>query len=74
MKLELTSKSEWEKPGTDHALNDDEVPKYIGPERRKNQRRVTVDRREMIRFESTLGRRTLGDRRGELKLWDGRNF
>ncbi|MBL1277634.1 MAG: hypothetical protein COB30_016250 [Ectothiorhodospiraceae bacterium] len=73
MELELVSKSEQDTPGTDSALDGD-MPKYVGPERRKSLRRITVDRREMIRFESKSDRRTKGDRRGEQKLWDGRNF
>lgn len=48
--------------------------KYTGPERRKAPRRVTVDRREMVRFESTKDRRQNGDRRLNTRMWDGRDF
>jgi len=73
MELELVSKTESEKPSGDQPLADGAL-KYTGPERRKDARRITVDRREMVRFESNTDRRARGDRRGELKLWDGRNF
>lgn len=48
-------------------------PVYKGMERRKAQRRITVDRREMIRFEST-DRRRGQERRGSLGLWKQRDF
>ena len=73
MELELMPKNEPEKaPETQGPVDGPLV--YTGPERRKGLRRVTVDRREMARFESKLDRRRGGDRRIELKLWDGRNF
>lgn len=46
---------------------------YTGPERRKRTRRITADRREMVRFESKPDRRSGGDRRVELRMWDGRD-
>ncbi|HEC20206.1 MAG TPA: hypothetical protein ENI97_12800 [Gammaproteobacteria bacterium] len=48
--------------------------KYVGPERRKAPRRVTVDRREMVRFENTPDRRQNGDRRISTRMWDGRDI
>lgn len=47
---------------------------YTGPDRRKTVRRVTVDRREMVRFESKPDRRSGKDRRQEMKMWDGRDL
>jgi hypothetical protein len=73
MELELVPKSEPatipENPGAK------EKPLvYTGPERRRGLRRITVDRREMARFEARTDRRHGVDRRADLKLWDGRNF
>lgn len=53
--------------------NNEELPKYIGPSHRKGRRRVLVDRREMIRFETKADRRSGDDRRFELQLWDRRD-
>lgn len=73
MELELMPKSEPEKaPGNQSTQEEPLV--YTGPERRKGSRRITVDRREMARFEAKPDRRHGMDRRSELKLWDGRNF
>lgn len=47
---------------------------YTGPDRRKNVRRIKVDRREMVRFENTPDRRQNGDRRLKTRIWDGRDF
>lgn len=47
---------------------------YTGPDRRKAPRRITVDRREMVRFEETKDRRQNGDRRLKTRMWDGRDF
>lgn len=73
MELELVPKSE---PAQipDNLGPKDGPLKYTGPERRKGSRRVTVDRREMARFEEKTDRRHGMDRRADLKLWDGRNF
>ena len=73
MELELMPKSEPEK-GLDSQGPQDGQLVYTGPERRKGLRRVTMNRREMARFEAAPDRRQETDRRGELKLWDGRNF
>jgi hypothetical protein len=73
MELELMPKSEPEKAPESHGLDDGPLV-YTGPERRRAPRRVTVDRREMARFEAKQDRRHGMDRRGDLKLWDGRNF
>jgi hypothetical protein len=48
--------------------------KYTGPDRRKAPRRITVDRREMVRFENKPDRRQNGDRRLQTRMWDGRDF
>lgn len=47
---------------------------YTGSERRKALRRIKVDRREMVRFETTPDRRQAGDRRLKTRMWDGREF
>ena len=73
MELELVPKSEPEKIPNTVGPQDGPL-KYTGPERRKGLRRVTVDRREMARFEEKTDRRHMVDRRVDLKLWDGRNF
>lgn len=73
MELELMPKSEPGKAPGSHGRQDGPLV-YTGPERRKALRRVMVDRREMVRFEAKQDRRHGGDRRGDLKLWDGRNF
>lgn len=52
----------------------EEAPAYTGPERRKAQRRQTVDRREMMRFEAKSGRRSGNDRRKTTGLWKNRDF
>ncbi len=52
----------------------EEAPVYDGPERRKAQRRQTVDRREMMRFEAKSGRRSGNDRRKPTGLWKNRDF
>lgn len=47
---------------------------YNGPERRRTQRRQTVDRREMIRFEPAKEPRRSGtERRKTGDVWGGRN-
>ncbi len=51
-----------------------EVPAYTGPERRKQQRREKVDRREMVRFEEKTDRRSGQDRRRPRGLWKNRDF
>lgn len=49
-------------------------PIYTGPERRVAQRRLEVDRREMMRFEAKSGRRSGNDRRKPVGLWKNRAF
>jgi len=47
---------------------------FNGVERRRDHRRVAVDRREMVRFEMDKEPRRSGkDRRGPLSMWDGRD-
>ncbi len=73
MQLELMPNSEPEK-GPDNQVAQNGSLLYDGPERRKGQRRQTVDRREMVRFEIKTDRRHGLERRGDIKLWKGRNF
>jgi len=70
MELKLVPKDEWE----NEAGPEDAPLQHIGPDRRKETRRITVDRREMVRFESTPDRRHNGDRRLNTRMWDGRDF
>lgn len=51
-----------------------ESPAYAGPERRKEQRRERVDRREMVRFQANSDRRGGHERRNTLGLWKNRDF
>ena len=54
----------------------DETEPYTGPERRIEQRRRTVDRRELVRFEpGKEDRRKLPDRRKtKTDTWDQRDI
>lgn len=52
----------------------EEIPAYTGPERREQQRRQKVDRREMVRFEEKTDRRSGQDRRRPQGLWKNRDF
>ena len=73
MELELVPKEQIDQKVT--AQESEEAPLvYTGPERRKKVRRVTVDRREMVRFENKPDRRSGGDRRIATRMWDGRDF
>ena len=47
---------------------------YDGPERRKGQRRKGHDRRNKIRFEQKVDRRSGKERRGVEGLWKLRDF
>lgn len=71
MELELVPKEAFDRSAVQEA--NEEQPEYIGPERRRGPRRIVVDRREMIRFETRDDRRSGNDRRLELQLWDGRD-
>ncbi len=73
MELELMTESEPEKV-PDHQGEQNEQRLYEGQERRKEQRRQTVDRREMVRFEIKSDRRQGVERRDKNNLWKDRNF
>lgn len=47
---------------------------YTGSERRKQSRRILVDRRVDFRFEAKPDRRGSDERRTDQKLWNGRHF
>ena len=72
MELELVPKDETSRSAVEQGVQE-EKPVYLGPERRKNIRRITVDRREMVRFEDRTDRRHGRERRVELQLWNGRD-
>jgi hypothetical protein len=73
MELELVPKDAPVEKADENAPQDGPL-KYTGPDRRKAPRRVTVDRREMVRFENKPDRRQNGDRRLQTRMWDGRDF
>ncbi len=73
MELELIPKNEWKNEVKPEGLQDGFL-QYIGPDRRRATRRITVDRREMVRFENTPDRRYNGDRRLSSRMWNGREF
>jgi len=73
MELKLVPKDEWENEVGCEGPEDGPL-QYIGPDRRKISRRIKVDRRAMVRFESTPDRRHNGDRRLSTRMWNGREF
>ena len=72
MELELVPKEAYEQKVADQTPGEEPLV-YKGPDRRKKIRRVTVDRREMVRFENKPDRRCGGDRRIATRMWDGRD-
>lgn len=73
MELELVPKDKIDQKVA-HQEAEESPMVYTGPERRKKVRRVTVDRREMVRFENKPDRRNGGDRRIATSMWNGRDF
>jgi hypothetical protein len=69
MHLELMSDDK-EEMITENQYSEGDESQYSGLERRKEQRRKKVDRREMVRFEEKSVRRKGSDLRGEVKLWE----
>ncbi|WP_157823209.1 hypothetical protein [Psychromonas sp. MB-3u-54] len=67
MHLELMSDDE-EKMITENQHSEGDESQYSGLERRMEQRRKKVDRREMVRFEEKAPRRKGSDLRSEVKL------
>jgi hypothetical protein len=58
----------------DFGSSEDASP-YTGPEHRMCQRRETVDRREMVRFELGKEQRRSGqDRRAPNSVWENREM
>jgi hypothetical protein len=72
MVLELVPKEAVSPSDEKKAVRQDK-PTYSGMERRRAQRRITVDRRDMIRFDST-DRRSGAERRTSLGLWKDREY
>jgi hypothetical protein len=72
MELELVPKEDVDRLVRDQVLED--APVYQGPERRKNIRRITAERRAMVRFEKKSDRRSGIDRRASAHLWDRRDI
>jgi len=78
MELELVPKEAFDQSvanqNSGKAAGEEEKMVYTGRERRIGQRRITVDRREMVRFESKPDRRQHRERREDLRMWDGRDI
>jgi hypothetical protein len=74
MGLELVSKEEIDVNVRRKAPSEDTTPAYTGREHRVNVRRITVDRREMVRFEDTSDRRNGKERRIAQQMWNGRDL
>lgn len=73
MHLELMSDDDEEEMITGNQHSEGDELQYSGLERRMEQRRKKVDRREMVRFEEKPNRRKGSDLRGEVKLWEERD-
>ena len=71
MELELVPKEAFDAIGSQTPKS--ETPAYTGRDRRVSDRRVTAERRNMIRFEATPDRRGGQDRRSARQLWQGRD-
>jgi hypothetical protein len=74
MGLELVSKDVINESVSRQAPLEEDTPVYTGSEHRANIRRITVDRREMVRFEDKSGRRSGKERRVAQQMWDGRDL
>ena len=74
MGLELVSKEEIDVNVSKQAPLEDNALGYLGSEHRAMVRRVTVDRREMVRFEDKSDRRNGKERRVASQLWNGRDL
>ena len=74
MGLELVSKEEVDVNVRRQAPSEETTPAYTGTDHRVVARRITVDRREMVRFEDKTDRRRGPERRVANKLWDGRDL
>ena len=74
MGLELVSKEDIDVNVRRQAPSEDTTLAYMGTEHRVIVRRVTVDRREMVRFEEKTDRRNGKERRISLQVWDGRDL
>ncbi len=74
MGLELVSKEEIDVNVRRQAPSEDTTLAYTGTEHRVNVRRITVDRREMVRFEDKSDRRNGKERRIAQQMWNGRDL
>ena len=74
MGLELVSKEDIDLDVRGEAPSEETTPAYMGTEHRVAVRRITVDRREMVRFEDKSDRRNGKERRVSQQLWDGRDL
>ena len=72
MALELVPKEVTASPESSPADAGRKIP-YQGQERRRAMQRQCVDRREMVRFEMKVDRRSGVERRAELAMWNGRD-
>jgi len=74
MGLELVSKADIDVDVRRQAPSEDTTLAYTGTEHRLLVRRVTVDRRDMVRFEDKSDRRNIKERRVANQLWNGRDL
>ncbi len=74
MGLELVSKDEIDVEVRRQAPSEDTTLAYTGTEHRIVVRRITVDRREMVRFEDKSDRRNDKERRIAQQVWNGRDL
>ena len=74
MGLELVSKADIDVNVRRQAPSEDTTLAYTGTEHRLAVRRVTVDRRDMVRFEDKSDRRNIKERRVANQLWNGRDL
>jgi hypothetical protein len=74
MGLELVSKDEVDVNVRRQAPSEETTPAYTGTDHRIVVRRITVDRREMVRFEEKSDRRAGKERRVVNQLWNGRDL
>jgi hypothetical protein len=74
MGLELVSKEDVDVNVRRQAPSEDTTPAYTGTEHRIVVRRITVDRREMVRFEDNSDRRNSKERRIAQQVWNGRDL
>lgn len=74
MGLKLVSKEDIDVNVRRQAPSEDTTLAYTGTEYRLAVRRITVDRRELVRFEDKSDRRNGKERRVANQMWNGRDL